>query len=451
MGMGLAAFAVGLGNGAMNQIERNRQHEFQKEDQAFKNEQRDRQRTQWGDEDRVKAGLKEADDAFRSTLESYKGPQLSAVPEPQADVLGNQRPQMSLAPKTNILADPNAPEAPQQSVAPQPGSMQGTGAVRAMGKGGKPGMLNAEAPDPRLLTAMNARTEVLLKNGLMPQYKEAFLQTADLRAKVRANEFAAADKEFALSGDPTVYAKRIYPLIEDGHDFVSGKMAADKDGRPVLNLVRRNQETGQEENLQLPPDQFLRTVEIARDPSAVLASEAAHAKKRFETNEDIRKEAAKAKAASEEHARLEGVKHQNAVTLEGIKSSNNIKETGVRLGGERANTAARITLEHQAPVTLSEGQIRLAPQRNADGAIQYVPIAKGGAKNTNAVKDTDVSNIVINNYGADNPVSGRKTGNERTARISAATRVIMKANPGLDANQAVEAAAREVDKTQGAK
>lgn len=456
MGMGLAAFATGMGAGYLNQLDKNRRNAIEDQDIAFKNEQRDRQKTEWADQDRVKAGVREADEAFRKTIESFSGPQLSRVAEPQTDVMGNEKPQMSLAPKRDVLADPNAPQ-PQMSVAPQggvspgPAPMQPVGAVPAMGKGGKPGTLNDEAPDPRLLSAMEARTNVLMQKGLIDQYKQSWMQTAEMRAKVRANEFAAADKEYALSGDPTVYAKRIYPLIEDGHDFVDGKVSTGPDGKPVMDLVRKNRETGQDETIQMPADRFLRSVEIARDPAAVIASEAAHAKKRFDTNEEIRKEQAKSAAAAEEARRTEGVKHENAKTLEGLKSANNIKEIGVRLGGERSNTAHRITLEQQAPVTLAEGQQRFAPQRREDGSIEYIPIARGGAKQPTPVKDTDISNMVINNYGTDNAVSGRKTGNEVTGRISAAARVIMKANPGLDASQAIEAAYREVNKPQGAK
>lgn len=403
------------------------------DNQIYGAEQQGRQRTQWAEDDRIKAGVKKSDEAFKAALGAFSGPQLSPV--------------QAAAPAGASAADPAQPGAPVAAGLAAPA----TGATPTLSKAGKPGYANAEATDPRVLAAMQAKTEVLLKEGLMPQYKEAFMQTADMRAKVRAAAFSAADKQYAMTGDPTVYAKKIYPLIDDGHDFVSGKMEQGPDGKPVMNLVRKNTETGQDEPISMPVEQFLRTVEIARDPAAVLAAEAAHAKKRFETNEKIREEQAKAVAVAAEARRTEGIKHDNAVTLEGIKSGNNIKEIGVRLGGERSNTAERITLEQQAPRVLSEGAQLTVPQRQADGSIKYVTAATGGKKQPTPVKDSDISNIVINNYGTENMTAGRKLGNEQTGRIAAAARVIMKANPGLDANQAIEAAAREVNKPQGAK
>lgn len=267
------------------------------ENQMFNNDLQGRQRTQWSEEDRIRAGVKKSEDAFRAAIGAFNGPQLSQIEGTSA------------------------------------AQAHGVGAVQAQAKGGKTSYVNAESADPRLLAAMQAKTEVLLKEGLLPQYREAFLQTADMRAKVRAAAFASADKQYALTGDPTIYAKKIYPLIDDGHDFVSGKMEQGSDGKPVMNLVRKNTDTGQDEQIVMPVEQFLRTVEIARDPSAVLAAEAARAKTRFETNEKIRIEQEKAKQAAAEHDRKEQARHENAKELESIKHGYRAQEIGLRHTG----------------------------------------------------------------------------------------------------------------------
>ena len=92
-----------------------------------------------------------------------------------------------------------------------------SGAVQAQTKGGKTSLqINAESADPYGLRHAG-KDRGAAERGLLPQYRERLLQTADMRAKVRAVKlFASADKQYALTGDPTIYAKKIYPLIDDG-------------------------------------------------------------------------------------------------------------------------------------------------------------------------------------------------------------------------------------------
>lgn len=462
LGRGLAAFVAGAGSGYLKGQETARKQKIEDEDIAYRNEQRDRLRVQQGRDDRVQSGLDEADRAFADTIKSFSSPQLSPAPiDTQApDILGNPAPQMSRDPGQNPLAGVVAPPAAggAQSIPPTGGPMGAPatpqpGAVQMPGPGGKPTTLNQQAPDPRILTAMQARTDVLLRHGLLPQYQESWMKTAEMRAKVRASEFAGADKEYAMTGDPSVYAKRIYPLIADGHDFVSSQTVTGSDGKPVMQITRRSQDDGKESTVEISPERFLRTVEIARDPAAVLAMEAARAKKVFETNEEIRRDKEKETTKGAEDRKTEEVKGVAAAKLEDTKNTHRLGQIGKEKGMEGGNQIALEREKQAAPVTLAEGQDRFAPQRQKDGSITYVPIAKGRDKTSPASRATDsqLSAIAISNFGDNDPVSGRKIGNDRTAKIAAAARDIQEANPGLDANRAIQQAAAELAKPRGSK
>lgn len=449
----ILGLAAGLSAGHRQNQEDTRRNRIEDEDRAFQKESRDRTRSQWADDDSLKNDIKEGDRVFSETIKSFDRPQLAQVPiaqesgqapqmsqDPtmvdQPDAMGRPIPQMSRAPQTLSLAQTSA----AQPAPAAPGIGQ-AGAVPTMGKGGKPGMLNQEAPDPRVLAAMQAKTNHFLNKGRVDQYKKSWLETSEMRAQIRASEFAGADKEYALSGDPTVYAKRVYPLIEDGHDFVDSKVVPGQDGKPAVSITRRDQATGEVTTGEVPVDKFMRSVEIARDPAAVLGREAAYAKKLFETNEEIRKEQAKSKIKGDEDR-----------TTETLKSKQKLESIRLEKGMEGGNAIALENTKQLAPRTLTPGQEVTVPQRQKDGSIKYVTAAKNDAsKAVTGTTDSQLSAMAITNFGDNDPVSGRKIGNDRTARIAAAARVIQKANPGLDANQAIEAAAREVAKPVGAK
>jgi len=129
--------------------------------------------------------------------------------------------------------------------------------------------------------------------------------------------------------------------------------------------------------------------------------------------------------------------------LENLKSKNNIRETGVRLGGERSNAEHRITMEQQAPVTLSEGQQRMIPQRQKDGSITYVTAASVPAKaNSTNPASARMLKLVIDTLGDTNQVSGQKTGNQKALDIATAAEMLV--NAGMPELQAINKAAADL-------
>lgn len=402
---GLIGLAAGLARGYSDGKRQDRADRMQDEDRAFQAESRDRTRKAWADDDSLKNDIREGDQVFSDTIKSFDRPQLAQAPAAQES---GQAPQMSQDPTIVDQPDSMGRAIPQMSRVPQTLSLAQTsgvqpaapgaqltqaGAVPTAGRGGKPGMLNQEAPDPRVLAAMQAKTNHFLQKGRIDQYKQAWSETSQMRAQVRASEFAGSDKEYALSGDPTVYAKRIYPLIADGYDYVDSKVVPGQDGKPAVAITRRDQSTGEESTTLSPVDKFMRTVEIARDPAAVLASEAAHARKLFETNEEIRKEQAKSKIKGDEDRSTETLKSKQKLESirleEGLKGGNALSLAKFKGGPNGVSHEERLKYTS----LFSEAGRRMGEAQRALSSLQKDPLFMRNAEKEGSPESTQLQEL----------------------------------------------------------
>ncbi len=194
--------------------------------------------------------------------------------------------------------------------------------------------------------------------------------------------------------------------------------------------------------------QLFDTLRAHYSPDSWEALRAAKAKHLME----MENEAFKAGVKGNEDRKTEGVKNQGAIGLENIKSGHKLSQIKTEKSMEGGNAISLENVKQLAPRQLSTGMSLAIPQKNKDGSITYVTAAENkDQKTAPAATDSQMSAIAIANYGTLDPGTGRMAGNQKTGRIAAAARVIQKANPGLDANQAIEAAAREINKPAGAK
>ncbi len=211
----------------------------------------------------------------------------------------------------------------------------------------------------RVLAGLENQANFYAQKGNVAKYKETWLQGAALRAEIRDRVFEQADLKFRQTGDPLVYAREIYPLVNDGREFVSGESGVDKDGKPVLRIVSRASDSGKETDTVMALDKFMDFVAFARDKKAVLSKEAERAKKVFETNEAIRQSDAKEDTEQKNRLSLEEVKHGHAAKLKGAPGYGD------------------------SNFTLGEGQKRF--KTGKDG--KPVEVAAGGDKAANEPKD----------------------------------------------------------------
>ena len=233
------------------------------------------------------------------------------------------------------------------------------------------------------------------------------------------------------TGDPGEYAKAVYPLIDDGFDFVGTKAVKTPDGRQAWEFTRRDQTTGREVTNVMDADQFQRFTLSVRDPKAVAEYEAKALLERIKASEKIRAE----QAAEVAKQGTEGVKHKFKLSQIAADGSEDRKTVGARGAQDRQTNAAK-------PLVLG-GEDTAYGQEQTGNGVQLVPIAKGGGKASRLGADK-LNDMVINNYGVSD-LGGRPLGSDSTAKVSAAAELLMRSNPAMGANQAIVQAAKDLN------
>ena len=431
MSKGLAAFVAGMGSGYLNAQQRARDQERQDKLDARGDDLHAARMDEINQANKLRMGLADAV-APRSaqagtvleggqTKEFYQDP-AQVTPQLQQD--------------RQIEAEMRAEQGGQTAPAVQ--ASQGYGTT-GMGLGNQ---ITAHRPDVDALNSPEAQTKRIgLAYGANGKPLEAMQYQAAARAAKEA-EITAANKHMQRQIGEALMTSgktRLSGLANLGTKFEQGPLAGmqfddvkNGDGTVTFHAIGKDGKrtpTGwtfpdTEEGAIAAAYKFNQ----ALSPELVFSDYAA--KRKLETELGFKK------------TELD-YKYGKDANLENLKSGNNIKETGVRLGGERSNAEHRIGLEQQAPVTLSEGQQRMVPQRQKDGSITYVTAASVPAK-PNAANPTSARmlKLTIDTLGDTNRVSGQKIGNQKALDIATAAEMLV--NGGMGELEAINKAAADL-------
>jgi len=198
-----------------------------------------------------------------------------------------------------------------------------------------------------ILEAYNATADELAKRGRWDDWAKVWGKGAEIRTTLRNQALDAAEAEYRASGDPTVFAKKAYKYIDDGHSFVKADKTMGADGKPVYQITRKNDETGETETKPMTAEQLLAGVAFARDPQAVRKAEAGYAMEQ-------RKALLKIQQVKDEEA----VKQPNREKLQTMKNDSAEARTEYRVDNAPARagaTNADGTPKVQSTYTNSEG------------------------------------------------------------------------------------------------
>lgn len=210
-----------------------------------------------------------------------------------------------------------------------------------------------------------------------------------MRAQVRGERMDQANQRFAVNGDPADWAKSVYPLIDDGMDFVSAGPTKGVDGKQAWQFVRRDPATGEEQTTVMDADGFNKFRMSVSDPKMVMQYEARQLLERMKADEKIRageadQKARRGRSLAEHGDRMNEIAARGAqarqtndrkpvvlgadatlVKPDGKGGSSTVAKGGKRtLGGPTANpSAANRVLDERA-------QAAAAIKANPDAAAQ---------------------------------------------------------------------------------
>lgn len=389
-----------------------------REDQAYQQELRARQRDQFARED----------DA-RGLFQSQGAKLLAGMNAQRPDVVEDFRRDNKLMP-TGVVYDPvsdtsmrTTPQAAEGGLTPNPAL--------------QPGQTKAADYYQQAKDSLKMAAEVALKSNDHKGFYSASKDIGNLNisadaARLQASIISMPDQEFksmmeSVSNDKrnglkVTFDENGVPKLKDGDISVP----MNKEQAAVYFSAKHRLNAGDGSAL----------ADMAKIHEGLAAREEARYKASFDF------------VAKDTEAKQ---KLSHEIALENIKGGNKDHQIRLEKGMEGGNAIALENTKQLAPRQLPQGTTLSIPQKNKDGSITYVTAAENKApKAAAAASDAQMSSIAIANYGTLDPGTGRMAGNQKTGRIAAAARAIQQANPGLDANQAIEAAAREINKPAGA-
>jgi hypothetical protein len=341
--LGLAAIA---GNAAQDQVIARRKDQVLQEEEADARSKREEFAARRGLRDnaaafegeRVTQGRKDfgksaadkqaVQDAIKKAAADFasQNPYRSAA-EPVADNSATSEVTASPAPQSAVGIAP-------EMLAPTPGTVAAPVTMAAGGiTAAAPAAVvraqtvstpSAKPTDPshgmeRAAYIAQAAADQHLANGDMASYKQASDDAIHMRDALRAERFNKADALYAQTGDATVYTKLIYPLFNDGYSLVEAKQVSGADGKPVLSMTRRNNQTGDVETKTSTVDQFLNGIKEIRRPGTLAALEERIAAEKRDVANQIEKGAPALKNAMD-IAKMNDVTHRIAANASAANS-----------------------------------------------------------------------------------------------------------------------------------
>ena len=376
------SFAQGLANGVNMGIRLSQAKDAEDRDKRLQ----DRQDKQWAREDEQRAALDAANKAARDALQAHRDQYSASVPQPEQRL--TYQPGQAQQPGLQMPQTGGAPNMPTLTLNGQ--GAQGPGADMTLGLQSLPqsnDTTTMQRPTPKyderegVLAGLSARRKSLMNSGVDDKlWLDDWAKESQLRGQLRAERVDNAEKRFMATGDPGEYARAVYPLIDDGFDFVGTKPVKTPDGRQAWEFTRRDQQTGREVTNVMDADQFQRFTMSVRDPKAVAEYEAKALLERIKANEKIRAEQA-AEAERRDTERLKGKIKSGHIAAEGAQDRLTV---GARGAQERATNAAK-------PITLGEGEILTVPGK--DG--KRVTAAEGKPRTLGSTATPSAANRIL--------------------------------------------------------
>ena len=251
------------------------------DDREFENEERDRRRLEWKDQDRVRADK----EALRTDFMTGMG---DATPQ-QSPIIPYARTGMS---DSAQQATPGQQVMPWQQATPGLAAAQKVDAVMTQ-PGGQPSGLSQAPKTPtmiahgqRLLKGYESVMTGAAKRGDIDSFTQAFNKAAEVRGIIRSNLREQADREHVLSGgkDFSPYARIFSEMVDDGTtlEAITNQNGSytlkgtGRDGKPFEHHVKDASE-------------MRGLVNQLFDPSAMRQLEAQRAQEVWKSNLDITK------------------------------------------------------------------------------------------------------------------------------------------------------------------
>jgi hypothetical protein len=284
---GIGGAAASFGQGMMAGERQKKQDQRVEEDRTYQNEQRNRQRKQWSEQDASTAAIRAADDA------------------------GRQAYSVAMAP----------PEAPADG--------SGTAARPAMSQ------------DEALLHAMETRTKALADAsgsapGVSNEWFKSFQDTTRLRDQVRGASMDKGWTRYQTSGDVAELARAAYPYLNDGWDLQDAKTDVDENGKKVLRSTRVNRATGEVETNVRPAADIEKAFNYLRDPAKARQLE-------YESALSDRKNEDMLRRIREQGLNQRGVAELNAGSRERVAGINaDSREAAAKIRVDGTITAAQL-------------------------------------------------------------------------------------------------------------
>lgn len=437
----MAGFADGL-NAGVNMVLNAYNTKVAAEDRQRRNERQDKQ---WARDDAQQQAIDDANKAARDAFEAHQSKFKEATQPKATEQLqltsGAQDPNpLSVSTGQDLAQQPGtlSLQSPQLQPDAIPGASLALSGVGGMPRANLPMQaVTTKAPDyderEGVLAGLSARRKSLMAaNADSKLWMDDWAKESQLRSQIRAERVDGAEKRFLATGDPGEYARIVYPLIDDGYDFVGTREVKGLDGKPAWEFTRRDQVTGKEVTNTMNADQFQRFMMGVRDPAKVAEVEAKALIERIKADEKIRA-AGGEEVAKQGTAKVKSQLKLGEISAEGAEA----RKTVAAKGGQD-----RLT-EREKPLVLSEGATAFGREDTSNG-LKLIPIAKGEQKDGKRYSAKDLNQMVIDNYGVTD-MANRAMGSDETARIAAAAEIILRKSPSMGANQAIAKAAKDLN------
>lgn len=231
-----------------------------------------------------------------------------------------------------------------------------------------------------ILAGMSARRKFLMTNGAGPDvWGGEFAKETALREQLRAEPIKQAYEHYSATGDFGAYARKVYPLIDDGVSIKSAEQKMGVDGKPAGWMLTVAGEDGKERSVLVNEATQQRMLMMSASPEERVKYELQTALAKTKADEGIRQKQGEQEA-------VQGT--------ERLKSKLQLGEIDAR-GKQERKTKGMVTgdkaVEIKKPVPLSEGQILVGPGK--DG--KYETKAEGRQRTLGSTAQPSAGNRVL--------------------------------------------------------
>lgn len=229
---GLGAIAGGLSRGLAD----GQRFNAEQEDQAYRREQRGRQRTLQGRDDALNADLEAANAAMAERMRGFQ--------QEHARTQGpGPRNNLTLGGSDSSMPDQTGNDTPSQVATFKP-------------------------TDDQLLAVARARTDTLFARGRHDQAVQQWVKDEGLRGQLRKQAAEKGMLAYKASGDIEPLLRGVYDHLDDGYELSAVAPVNNPDPKAprAWDVQRRNARTGEEKTDRIGADQVDGLMQFALDP-----------------------------------------------------------------------------------------------------------------------------------------------------------------------------------------